>query len=85
MKKRTFILLTLVYFVCACMELSTTAYAYIDPATTTYVIQAVAGVVIACGATVLVFWRRIQFWFKKKKAERVKKQRAAQRKNESEK
>ena len=33
-----------------------TSYAYIDPATTSYLIQIVAGVVIAAGATVGIFW-----------------------------
>ena len=32
--------------------------AYIDPSVMTYAIQAVAGVVIAVGAVVVVFWRR---------------------------
>ena len=31
---------------------------YIDPSVTTYVIQAVAAVVIACGAVVSVLWRK---------------------------
>ncbi len=49
------------------------AHAYIDPATTSYLIQIVAGVFIAAGATVAVFWRKITFWFKKKKALRARK------------
>lgn len=49
------------------------ASAYIDPATTSYIIQIVAGVFIALGATVAVFWRKITFWFKKKKALRAQK------------
>lgn len=73
MKKRTKLLLIIVAL-CVIMQ-ATPAYAYIDPATTSYVIQALAGVVIACGATILVFWRKIQFWFKKKRAERLKKAR----------
>lgn len=32
--------------------------AYIDPSVLTYVIQAVAGVVIAIGASVGIYWRR---------------------------
>lgn len=76
MKKRTKLMLVMVYMLCAAMELETPVHAYIDPATTTYVIQALAGVVIACGATILVFWRKIQFWFKKKRVERLKKARA---------
>ena len=34
------------------------ASAYIDPSTTTFVIQAVAGVAIAIGAAVVVYWRK---------------------------
>lgn len=49
------------------------ASAYIDPATTSYIIQIVAGVFIALGATVAIFWRKISFWFKKKKAIRAAK------------
>ena len=47
------------------------ASAYIDPATTSYIIQIVAGVFIALGATVAIFWRKISFWFKKRKAIRA--------------
>ena len=35
-----------------------TANAYIDPSVMTYVIQAVAGVVIAVGAVVGIYWRK---------------------------
>lgn len=34
------------------------AQAYIDPSVITYVIQAVAGIVIAIGAVVGIYWRR---------------------------
>ena len=34
------------------------AHAYIDPSATTYLIQAIAGVVIAVGSVAVVFWRR---------------------------
>ncbi len=33
-------------------------FAYIDPSVMTYAIQAIAGVVIAVGAVVVVFWRK---------------------------
>ena len=33
-------------------------FAYIDPSVMTYTIQAVAGIVIAVGATVGIVWRR---------------------------
>lgn len=31
---------------------------YIDPSVTTYVIQALAAIVIACGAVISVIWRK---------------------------
>lgn len=34
------------------------AYAYLDPSVTTYAIQAVAGIVIAVGAGVGIYWRK---------------------------
>ena len=34
------------------------AHAYIDPSATTYMIQAIAGIVIAVGSVGLIFWRR---------------------------
>lgn len=34
------------------------AHAYIDPSATTYLIQAIAGIVIAAGSVAVVFWRR---------------------------
>lgn len=42
-------------------------YAYVDPATLTYVIQIVAGVVIAGGVAVGVYWRKIKKFFCKDK------------------
>lgn len=48
-----------VYFGFACMLLfGENGHAYIDPSVMTYVIQAVAGVVIAVGAAVGIYWRR---------------------------
>ena len=41
--------------------------AYIDPTVMTYAVQAIAGVVIAVGAVVVVFWRRA----KKKVADKL--------------
>ena len=36
----------------------TVAYAYIDPSTTTYLIQAIAGIAVAVGSFVVIYWRR---------------------------
>lgn len=46
---------------------------YIDPSAVTYVIQAVAGVIIAIGALITVFRHKIVAFFKKGKKD-VKKQ-----------
>lgn len=37
---------------------STTAYAYLDPSVMTYAIQVIAGVVVAVGAVIGVYWRK---------------------------
>ncbi|MDR1808146.1 MAG: hypothetical protein LBR33_09585 [Propionibacteriaceae bacterium] len=41
----------------------TTAYAYIDPATTSYLIQVVSGLLISASVAIGVFFRRIQLFF----------------------
>jgi len=38
--------------------LATTAFGYIDPSVMTYTIQAVAGIVIAVGAGIGIYWRK---------------------------
>ena len=59
MKKKILKVLGLGYFGFAFMLLmGVNAQAYIDPSVVTYVIQAVAGVVIAVGAAVGIYWRR---------------------------
>lgn len=47
--------------------LSISASAYIDPSVTTYAIQAIAGIVIAVGAGIGIYWRRA----KKKVSEKL--------------
>lgn len=70
--KRTKALFKFMYFFSAfSMLFSMTAFAYIDPATTSYLIQIVAGVVIAAGATVGIFWKKIKMSFRKKKMEHL--------------
>lgn len=49
-------------------------YGYIDPSAVTYVIQAVAGAVIAVGALITVFRHKIVAFFSKGKKEKQKKQ-----------
>lgn len=45
---------------------------YIDPSAVTYVIQAVAGAVIAIGALIAVFRHKIAAFFKKNKKDEAK-------------
>lgn len=45
-------------FLCASLLFGENGEAYIDPSVMTYVIQAVAGVVIATGAGIGFYWRR---------------------------
>lgn len=60
MRKSTLIMPTFTLYLTLCFLFlfSTSASAYIDPSTTTFVIQAVAGVAIAIGAAVVVYWRK---------------------------
>jgi len=55
MKRSGIILLLTVYLLVFTMP---AAQAYIDPSATTYLIQAIAGVVIAVGSVAIIFWRR---------------------------
>ena len=55
MKKCGLILLLVAYLLVFTMP---AAHAYIDPSATTYLIQAIAGIVIAVGSVVIIFWRR---------------------------
>lgn len=57
----------LYFFICAMMLFSTYAFAYLDPSTMTYAIQVVAGVLIAAGAVVGIYWHKIKRAFKNKK------------------
>lgn len=62
------------FFVAFFMLMSGYAQAYIDPSAVTYVIQAVAGVVIAIGALITVFRHKIVAFFKKGKKENTKRE-----------
>lgn len=46
------------FAVCMMVALAVPVNAYIDPSVLTYVIQAVAGIVIAVGAAVGIYWRK---------------------------
>ena len=46
------------FIVCVSLMLSINASAYLDPSVMTYTIQAVAGVLVAVGAVVGIYWRK---------------------------
>ena len=57
--KRSIRISALLFTGCAAMLLfGANGEAYIDPSVMTYIIQAVAGIVIAVGAVVGIYWRR---------------------------
>lgn len=59
MKKQLFKLTSTIALSLTCMlGWGQTAEAYIDPSVATYVIQAVAGIIIAAGAIVGIYWRK---------------------------
>ena len=57
----------LYFFSCFFTLFTNYAHAYIDPSAVTYVIQAVAGVLIALGAAFTIFRHKIFAFFKKNK------------------
>lgn len=61
--------MTMVYIVCLSVIMTPVCYAYIDPATTSYLIQIIAGVVIALGTVVGIYWNKLKRLFKKKKGD----------------
>ncbi len=66
MKKFVFQVLKLTYFsMCFWYLFTLRAHAYIDPSATTYIIQAVAGALIAIGAAFTIFRHKISAFFKK--------------------
>ena len=78
--------LKLGYFtLCALFALSTSALAYIDPASTSYVVQIVAAVFAAGGAVIGIYWKKIQLYFRKRKQKKLDVQRAAELRAEAQK
>lgn len=53
------------FFTCFFVLFSNYAYAYIDPSTVSYVIQAVAGVCVAIGAALTIFRHKIKAAWRK--------------------
>ena len=56
----------LFYFTALNIVFTIHAAAYIDPATTSYIIQIIAGIVIAAGTAIGIFWNKLKRKFKKK-------------------
>ena len=52
---------------CACAMLMQPAYAYLDPSVATYAVQVIAGVIVAVGAVVGIYWHKA----KKKMADKL--------------
>lgn len=57
----------LYFFSCFFVVFSSDVHAYIDPSAVTYIIQAVAGVLIALGAVLTIFRHKIKALFGRKK------------------
>ena len=69
------------FFSCFFTLFTNYAHAYIDPSAVTYVIQAVAGVLIALGAAFTIFRHKIFAFFKKNKKRDITEEDAIQFKN----
>lgn len=68
MKKNLLQIFKFAYFAgCFWYFFTMPAHAYIDPSAVTYIIQAVAGVLIALGAAFTIFRHKIFAFFKKNK------------------
>ncbi len=65
-------ILTLCYLVSVHL-IQRPVYAYIDPAASAYILQVLAGIVIAGGVSVGVFWKKIRLFFKESKLKRLEK------------
>ena len=57
----------LAFFALAMLMCMQTALAYIDPSAMTFIIQIIAGVVIAAGAAIGFYWRRLKRAVSKRK------------------
>ena len=68
---------------CMLFVFSGSALAYIDPASTSYVIQIVAAVFAAGGAAIGIYWKKIQLFLRKRKQKKLDAQRSAELKAES--
>ncbi|MHC1786952.1 MAG: hypothetical protein AB9880_07820 [Christensenellales bacterium] len=71
MKRPSRILAFLPFFIMGTFLFSSTANAYIDPSATTYIVQIVVGIVIAGGAALGFYLKRIKKGLRKKNAKPV--------------
>ncbi len=69
MKKIRNISVFILYFILGIFLFSSTASAYIDPSAMTYIIQIVVGIIIASGAALGFYFKKIKRKFKKKHEE----------------
>ena len=53
-------------FTSAMVALALHTAAYIDPSIVTYIFSVAAGIVVAGGAGVAIYWKRIKLFFKKR-------------------
>ena len=58
MKQRIPLILLTLYFVCCLALTPNQASAYIDPSTTSFIIQAAVGLAVAIAAGVSIYWRK---------------------------
>lgn len=58
MKKVARLSLYVSFALCMMVVFAVSANAYVDPSVMTYIIQAVAGIVVAVGAAVGIYWRK---------------------------
>lgn len=74
MKKKTGLLLRMAFLAtCLSAMFMMNAQAYLDPAATSYIVQIISGVVIACGVTVGIFWKKIRLFFRKMRMKSLEK------------
>lgn len=78
--------ITYLYFgILSAIALTVNTYAYLDPSTTTYLIQIIAGVFIAAGATAGIVWHKLKRSVKKKNTvEEIKPNDSVEEKDEDE-
>ena len=58
MKKIFPLLILTLYFICCMVAIPSQASAYIDPSTTSFIIQAGIGLVVAIAAGFSIYWRK---------------------------